>query len=349
MDSPAGPAEPTDGRRRIHLQLKDSLLQQVDALKKEWGIRNRGEVLERLLEEVFATGDADVERDGELELATGVEAEGDPEPELDEQLGLVLVGSRALEATGKRIGVEGGEPMPAAPPRRRGGIDLPGFVQRNTQQLRRSIQPGRPADVGVASLPTIPAELVHQAMELAREHWVNLYGQPPNAAVLEAAMLWLARDIWPQSDQSEGRSFTWSAACRAMADLVGDWEAGQPRFEQVIVTAGVLEDPFSASTLPLRIPTLIRSFVQRFKRRRSNTSFAMLEHTMTVQGALKLLQVHPEADQAVTLGQIREAYREMALLHHPDSGGSVEAMRRINEAYQLLKELYRQRPADAAS
>jgi curved DNA-binding protein CbpA len=33
----------------------------------------------------------------------------------------------------------------------------------------------------------------------------------------------------------------------------------------------------------------------------------------------------------------------MALQHHPDSGGSVEAMRRINEAYQLLKELYRQR------
>jgi curved DNA-binding protein CbpA len=33
----------------------------------------------------------------------------------------------------------------------------------------------------------------------------------------------------------------------------------------------------------------------------------------------------------------------MALSHHPDSGGSEEAMRRVNEAYQLLKELYRQR------
>jgi hypothetical protein len=31
----------------------------------------------------------------------------------------------------------------------------------------------------------------------------------------------------------------------------------------------------------------------------------------------------------------------MALRHHPDSGGSVEAMRQLNEAYQLLKELYR--------
>jgi curved DNA-binding protein CbpA len=31
------------------------------------------------------------------------------------------------------------------------------------------------------------------------------------------------------------------------------------------------------------------------------------------------------------------------LSHHPDAGGSVEAMRRLNEAYQLLKDLYRQR------
>jgi curved DNA-binding protein CbpA len=49
----------------------------------------------------------------------------------------------------------------------------------------------------------------------------------------------------------------------------------------------------------------------------------------------------------VTLTQIREAYREMALRHHPDSGGSVDTMRRLNEAYQLLKELYRHKPQEA--
>jgi curved DNA-binding protein CbpA len=31
----------------------------------------------------------------------------------------------------------------------------------------------------------------------------------------------------------------------------------------------------------------------------------------------------------------------MALRTHPDSGGSEEDMRKLNEAYQLLKELYR--------
>ena len=64
---------------------------------------------------------------------------------------------------------------------------------------------------------------------------------------------------------------------------------------------------------------------------------------MTVQGALKVLQLPTDAGHAFSLAEIREAYRERALSHHPDAGGSVEAMRRLNEAYQLLKELYRQR------
>lgn len=156
-------------------------------------------------------------------------------------------------------------------------------------------------------------------------------------------MIWLAHDIWPQSDQSEGRLFTWTAACRVMEDFAPWWGDSAPSFERVMVLAGVLEDPFSAATLPLRLPTLIRRFVQRFRRRSRGTSYQTLEHTMTLQGALKLLQLPTHLGQRLTLREIREAYREMALSHHPDAGGSAEAMRRINEAYQLLKELYRHR------
>jgi len=122
---------------------------------------------------------------------------------------------------------------------------------------------------------------------------------------------------------------------------VPGWPEGPPSFARVMVTAGVLEDPFSGSTLPLRMPTLIRRFVHRYRRRRRGTSFQTLEHTMTLQGALKLLQLPTDPGHRLTLRQIREAYRELAMRHHPDSGGSVEAMRRLNEGYQLLKELYR--------
>jgi hypothetical protein len=107
-----------------------------------------------------------------------------------------------------------------------------------------------------------------------------------------------------------------------------------------MVAGGLLEDPFSGSTLVVRLPTLIRRFVHRFRRRRG-TSFQTLEHTMTLHGALKLLNLPTTPGHRLTLPQIRDAYRELALAHHPDSGGSDEDMRRLNEAYQLLKELYR--------
>jgi hypothetical protein len=126
-----------------------------------------------------------------------------------------------------------------------------------------------------------------------------------------------------------------------MASLAPGWSPRTPGFEQVMVVAGVLEDPFSCSTLPVRVPTLIRRFVHRFRRRRG-ASFQTLEHTMTLHGALRLLQLPTAPGHRLTLPQIREAYRSMALANHPDAGGSEEAMRRLNEAYQLLKELYRQ-------
>ncbi len=201
------------------------------------------------------------------------------------------------------------------------------------------------APAGAPPLPPLAGDIVQQAMEEAGNHWLALYGKPPNAAVLEAAMAWLAQDIWPQSDQSDSRAFTWSAACQVMQQFAPGWGDGAPSFERVMVTAGVLEDPFSGSTLSLRIPTLIRRFVHRFRRRKRGTSFQTLEHTMTLHGALRLLQLPTDPGQRLTLAQIREAYRDLAQDHHPDAGGSVEAMRRLNEAYQLLKELYRQRAA----
>ena len=62
---------------------------------------------------------------------------------------------------------------------------------------------------------------------------------------------------------------------------------------------------------------------------------------MTVHGALKLLEIPITAGESVTLNRIREAYKKRALETHPDAGGSTEGMRKLNEAYQLLKDLYK--------
>jgi len=66
-----------------------------------------------------------------------------------------------------------------------------------------------------------------------------------------------------------------------------------------------------------------------------------LDSTMTVHGALKLLNLSTSAGWAHTFRKIREAYKSIALETHPDAGGSTDQMRKLNEAYQLLKNLYR--------
>ena len=104
---------------------------------------------------------------------------------------------------------------------------------------------------------------------------------------------------------------------------------------------GVLEDPFATPDLISRIPTLVRRFVSRFKRKNKGNSFEALDSTMTIHGALKLLKLSTSAGSAHTLIKIREAYKTKALETHPDSGGSTDEMRKLNEAYQLLKNLYR--------
>jgi hypothetical protein len=330
-------------RRRITLDLPSDLIEKLDLLKAEWGIRSRGGVLLRLLESIFSAEQSP----GQTELI-GLEPL-DALPSYDEQGALVLVTGRD-----QSVSIDGQTSQNFAPKTTEnslntgssstasGGIDLPGFVRRQTVQLKRSL---RPRDHQVSApldmLPPVSTELVEGCLQVARDHWMQLYSSSPNETVLEAAMTWLAHDIWPQADHSDGRPFTWSLAVDNLRGFAPAWLEGPATFERVMVVAGLLEDPFSANTLDLRLPSLIHRFVNRFRQRPKGTSFQALEHTMTLHGALKLLQLPTAAGQRLTLIQIRDAYRQLALSAHPDSGGSTEAMRRLNEAYQLLKQLYR--------
>jgi hypothetical protein len=347
------PADPT--RRRFSLELPVDLLDKIDGLRAEWGIRSRGDILERLLHEIFPStpgGEVRALDDYTSNLPEGSLTSADPQGSaFNEQGALVLMTSGSggdlcldLESseTDLDFNFDAAASMGTAAPPRQSAIDLPGFVRRQSDQLKRSLQPLRqPSDVSVEPLPHVDGDVLERSLVRARDHWLELYGKEANEAVLEASMVWLAQDIWAQSDQSENRPFTWSLACDVVANTAPSWGRQPASFERVVVMAGLLEDPFSTSTLELRLPTLIRRFVHRFRKRRKGNSFQTLEHTMTLHGALKLLQLPTAAGHRLTLRQIREAYRELAMSHHPDSGGSEDTMRRLNEAYQLLKELYR--------
>lgn len=338
-------------RRRITCELPVGLIEKLAVLKKEWGLRNRSDLIQRLLEMVLPGGD----QSGGEEQEDEEEARHQP---FDEKGALVLLertSQTELEVSfeslgfdpqddpgdhgtmGTREGAASGSGSGSG-----GGIDLPGFVRRQSAQVKRSLDPARPASTPREPLPLVSSQDLSAALGAAEEHWLDVYGQPANATVLEAAMVWIAQDIWRQSDLSDGRPFSWSLVEQVIQGFAPSWQAQPPSFARVIVAAGLLEDPFSSGTLALRLPTLIRRFVHRFRRRPRGTSFQTLENTMTLHGALKLLQLPTTAGHRFALAEIREAYREQAVSHHPDSGGSVEAMRRLNEAYQLLKELYRQ-------
>ncbi len=221
-------------------------------------------------------------------------------------------------------------------------ISLPNFVEKKVKNLRRSINSEKlKENINDIQINTIKeTELIKCRIELI-SHWKTLYGSVPNDHVLEASMDWFARDIWPNLDWTENLPFTWSAANKLMSELCPFWIKKNPSLEIVLLMIGVLEDPFATSDLINRIPTLMRRFVSRFKRNNRSNSFETLDSTMTVHGALKLLNLSTSAGSAHTFRKIREAYKSIALETHPDAGGSTDQMRKLNEAYQLLKNLYR--------
>ena len=311
----------------------------IDQLKGEYGARSRGRVLERLLQDLLDPDDA--ASDPEV-IPPNDKSEPTAATSPDEVTSLVLISTgnhqQGVEETS--ISASGFPSGGAA-----AGIDLPGFVSKRTSQLKATLRSPQQRDSSQQDplVSTVDLSDLREASVAAEQHWRSLYGQPPGPTVIEAAMTWLARDVWSSTDASDGRPFTWSAANVAVETLCANWESSDPSLGRVMVVAGALEDPFATSSLAERMPTLIRRFVNRFRRSRQVTSFETLESTMTVHGALKLLGLSTQAGTSVTLSSIREAYKQRALEEHPDAGGSTDAMRRLNEAYRLLRELYRNR------
>ena len=267
--------------------------------------------------------------------------------ELDDNTAIVLIGSSSLSNRDPKQVSSGtsGIGSAASAGGVGVGIQLPGFVRRQARAVKRSLaeQAAPISEERSAGLALIPVEAVQDALATAKQHWLEIYGTSPSDAAQDAALAWLARDIWPQSDHSDGRPFSWGLAQKVLLSFAPSWPVGDPSLDRVITAAGILEDPFGSSSLAVRVPTLITRFVQRQRsKHKRSTSFEAIDQSMTVHGALRLLQLPTIADRPYTLKEIREAYREQAQSHHPDAGGSADAMRRLNEAYQFLKERYRQ-------
>jgi hypothetical protein len=296
-------------------------------------------VVEQLLRMVLS-------QEGEIPPGDNEDADGlhpsQPREEAPEASAMVPVSIAALEAPLPTATVDSDDdsPWPGDGGDRRsgGGIDLPGFVRRRTREVRQSLAVEASDVLAGDRTAVISAEQLRSCLGAVRDHWLELYGQGPQPPVVEGAVQWLAHDIWPAAEASGGQPFDWAALERVLEGLAPAWTRGAPTLERVLVAAGLLEDPFGAATLRLRIPSLVGRLMQRLRRRRRGSPFLDLGSTLTIQGSLQLLQLPTDPDHVLTLHQIREAYRQLALAHHPDTGGDPEAMRRLNEAYQMLKQ-----------
>ena len=328
--------------RKITITVSSQLVDLIDQLKGEWGMRARGTVVERLVEQVLTDPDDTSDLLGDLnDPATNEQLSQDTDSST-ETTSLVLI-SRTDAASVESIPLD--PPSISQETSATSGIDLPGFVRRRTSEIKETLQASTNPSKDHVDLPvsTVFADDLSQARVSAEAHWRCLYGHDPGETVVEAAMAWLSRDVWPSVDASDSKPFTWTLANRSLQELCQSWCEQPPSLGGVMVIAGALEDPFATASLADRMPTLIRRFVNRFRRSRKVTSFETLESTMTVHGALKLLGLSTKPGASVTLTSIRDAYKSRALEEHPDAGGSTDEMRRLNEAYKLLRELYRSR------
>ena len=313
-------AEPVNEKgRRVSLELREDTIERLDALRKQWSLRSRGAAIQRLLDDLL--------QDLAAEHSINEEEETPPDDHLQGAIELVSTTD---------------EPSEPEPEDRSSGINLPGFVSKRTTQLKRSLKEPVASDAQASGerFEVMDDQQLSGAIAAVQNHWMSLYGSEPSAAVLEAAMNWLGHDIWPSSDASEDQSFTWNAVQKVMLGFCPSWEIREASVDRVVVAAGILEDPFGAASLPVRVPSLVGRMAQRLRRRSRGSPLLDLQSTMSTQGSLKLLGLPTAPGYKLSLSDIREAYRQKALASHPDAGGSAEDMRRLNEAYQLLKQRY---------
>ncbi len=326
--------------KRISIDLPKELISRFDQLRKEWGFRARGPVIEKILKELLQEDDL-LPKNQQQEIDFN-ENKNNENINIDEDTALVLIKSDVKKEVNEISLNKRFKNNNQSKEKANSNISLPNFVEKKVKNLRRSINSEKlKENINDIQINTIKeTELIKCRIELI-SHWKTLYGSVPNDHVVEASMDWFEKDIWPNLDGTENLPFTWSAANKLMSELCPFWIMKNPSLEIVLLMIGVLEDPFATSDLINRIPTLMRRFVSRFKRNNISNSFETLDSTMTVHGALKLLNLSTSAGSAHTFRKIREAYKSIALETHPDAGGSTDQMRKLNEAYQLLKNLYR--------
>jgi len=213
--------------KRISIDLPIDLVAGVDRLRKEWGFRARGLVFERLLEVILSNDlDDNIIENKQLDFNhnsnhDSSSSENGIDISNQEEKALVIVGNKNIEI--KNVAVNDVKPKDVQFNKQDSvstGIELPGFIRKQTTNLKRSLSKDKTfKNMEDTSITTINIDDLLKAKDAAEKHWIYLYGQKPTESVIEASMIWLARDIWPNVDGTENIPFTWNAACKMLIPI----------------------------------------------------------------------------------------------------------------------------------
>ena len=146
--------------KSITLKLPSRQVSLIDQLKREYGVRSRGQVLEILLEGIL--GDVDESESGALATAAAV-TNAVEETISPEVTSLVLIES----PTQRRQQQDTSPSLPST-----GGIDLPGFVSRRTSQLRDTLQAPR-QNRSSNDAPLLSSVAIQDLQAAAQDHRIG--------------------------------------------------------------------------------------------------------------------------------------------------------------------------------
>ena len=140
-------AEGEDKRvKRISIDLPTDLVDGVDRLRKEWGLRRRGQVFQRLLQVILSKDiDEELIETKQLELnqsknLTSISVNNVSKNSNEEEKALVIVGNKNIEI--KNVSVKNTKSIEGQNNQKdsfSAGIELPGFIRKQTTNLKISL------------------------------------------------------------------------------------------------------------------------------------------------------------------------------------------------------------------
>ena len=218
-----------DGLRRISVDLPNDLIERFDELKNQWGLRRRGAVLERLLETLF---EEENEENNSIDTTINVDIKDDinrkskvEQKEFLDDSSIILINSDNVEKIDANIDEDNSDINTLKKSNQKDtshhhakGIDLPGFVRKRTEKLKTSLGKTQKVYREYDSIiHAVKQSDVNQCLDAALSHWIKLYGNKPKEEVIEAGMIWIAREIWPYVDDTDNLPFTWFSANKLMS------------------------------------------------------------------------------------------------------------------------------------